>query len=82
MSRPPARPDSPRFRALWARVTEQLAHDKVRREKLRLDSIPAWRIFRRSRQRAAVLDAQVSHVAAQNARREAERALRESEGAA
>ena len=36
MTRPPARPDPLRFNALWARVREQLARDKVRREELAL----------------------------------------------
>ena len=82
MTRPPARPDSHRFNALWARVREQLARDKVRREELALDALPWWKVFARARQRAALLDAQVAHVAAMNATQEAVRALRESEGAA
>lgn len=82
MTRPPARPDSHRFNALWARVREQLARDKVRREEFTLDLIPRWRIFQRARQRTVLLDAQVAHVAAMNATQEAVRALRESEGAA
>lgn len=82
MTRPPARPDPLRFNALWARVREQLARDKVWREEVTLDLIPRWRIFQRARQRTVLLDAQVAHVAAMNATREAVRALRESEGAA